>query len=931
VNHRSGRARGRVQPRDHGPLRPWGGYPTAIDGRVRGQQATEAPAEPGPGAGKVRTAPGPVAGDVRTVDDLGAVLRELRRRHARRRGGAELTYREIAAATGWSHGIIGEYLAGRVLPPTDRFDTLVRLFGASAAEQGALATARDRAEEGRRRASVETPVPRQLPLEVSGFVGRSRQLAELDALLGGREAVIGAICGTAGVGKTALAVRFAHRVADRCPDGQLYVDLRGYGPEPSVPPGDALAGFLRALGVDGTDIPADLDERAAYYRTVLATRRVLLVLDNAADADQVRPLLPGTPSGFVVVTSRDDLAGLVAREGARRLDLDVLDDAEALALLRTLIGARVDAAPAAARTLAQRCARLPLALRIAAELAIAHPDVDLAELAGELRVERDRLDALDASGDPRTAIRNVFSWSYQHLSEPGARAFGLLGLYPGRDVDAYAVAALTGSALAEAREAVRELARAHLIEPVGAGRYAMHDLLRAYAMERAGGTDGAAIPRLLDYLLGTAALAMDTLYPHDRRSRPADRALPARAGAGFAEAKPADRALPAPAGAGFAEAKPADRALPAPDTPTLSFAEPELAAGWLDRQRHNLVAITVYAAEHGFAGHAADLSCVLWRYFEVGGHDRDALAVHTAAARAAEGQQRAGVLANLGRVHWWLGDHERARSCFERALAEYGETSDREGEARVLARLGLVYERLGDYEVALDHLRRALDLHRASGDRHGAAAQLVNIGGLHRRLGRYEVAADHQRRAAALFAELGDRRLEGYALGNLGAVELLRARYAEAAEHLQAALARCHASGDPGGQGSALATLGALYRRQRRFPQALDHLHRALAISREIGERSLEMETLNTLGETLHDMGEHAAALERHRAALELAERAGDRFEQARALDGVARALAETGEPAAAEPLWQHALAIFQALGVPEAARVGERVSRLCR
>jgi tetratricopeptide (TPR) repeat protein len=839
-----------------------------------------------------------VAGDVRTVDDLGAVLRELRRRHARRRGGAELTYREIAAATGWSHGIIGEYLAGRVLPPTDRFDTLVRLFGASAAEQGALATARDRAEEGRRRASVETPVPRQLPLEVSGFVGRFRQLAELDALLGGREAVIGAICGTAGVGKTALAVRFAHRVADRCPDGQLYVDLRGYGPEPSVPPGDALAGFLRALGVDGTDIPADLDERAAHYRTVLATRRVLLVLDNAADADQVRPLLPGTPSGFVVVTSRDDLAGLVAREGARRLDLDVLDDVEALALLRTLIGARVDAAPAAARTLAQRCARLPLALRIAAELAIAHPDVDLAELAGELRDERDRLDALDASGDPRTAIRSVFSWSYQHLSEPGARAFGLLGLYPGRDVDAYAVAALTGSALAEAREAVRELARAHLIEPVGAGRYATHDLLRAYAMERAGTTAGAAIPRLLDYLLGTAALAMDTLYPHDRRSRPAD---------------------------------PADRALPAPDPPRPSFAEPELAADWLDRQRHNLVAITVYAAEHGFAGHAADLSCVLWRYFEVGGHDRDALAVHTAAARAAEGRQRAGVLANLGRVHWWLGDHERARSCFERALAEYGETSDREGEARVLARLGLVYERLGDYEVALDQLRRALDLHRATGDRHGAAAQLVNIGGLHRRLGRYEVAAEHQRRAAALFAELGDRRLEGYALGNLGAVELLRARYAEAAEHLQAALARCHASGDPGGQGSALATLGALYRRQRRFPQALDHLHRALAISREIGERSLEMETLNTLGETLHDMGEHAAALERHRAALELAERAGDRFEQARALDGVARALAETGEPASAEPLWQQALAIFQALGVPEAARVGERVSRLCR
>jgi tetratricopeptide (TPR) repeat protein len=830
------------------------------------------------------------AGEVRTVDDLGAVLRELRRRHARRRGGAELTYREIAATTGWSHGIIGEYLAGRVLPPTDRFDALVRLFGASPAEQGALATARDRAEEGRRRGDVplDLPVPHQLPLEVFGFTGRSRQLAELNVLLDSREAVICAITGTAGVGKTALAVRFAHQVADRYHDGQLYVDLRGYGPEPPVSPDDALAGFLRALGVDGTDIPADLDERAACFRTVLASRRVLLVLDNAASADQVRPLLPGTSSVFVVVTSRDDLAGLVAREGARRFDLDVLDDAEALALLRTLIGARVDAAPGTARTLARQCARLPLALRIAAESATAHPDVDLAELAGELRDERHRLDALDASGDPRTAIRSVFSWSYQHLSELGANAFGLLGLYPGRDADAYAVAALTGTPFASGRDAVRELARAHLIEPVGAGRYAMHDLLRAYAVERAGATSDAAVRRLLDYLVGAAALAMDTLYPHDRRSRPA---------------------------------------LPAPATPMPPLAEPEQAAGWLDRQRPNLVAVAVHAAERGFARHAADLSCVLWRYFEVGGHDRDALAVHTAAARAAEGPQRAGVLANLGRVHWWLGDHEQARGCFERALAEYREHGDREGEARVLARLGLVHERLGDYTVALDHLHQALDLHRDTGDRHGEAAQLVNIGGLHRRRGGYEAAAEHQRRAAALFADLGDRRLEGYALGNLGAVEILLDRPAEALEHLQAALAHCHASGDRGGQGSALGTIGALYRRQRRYPQALDHLHRALAISREIGERSLEMETLNTLGETLHDMAEYAAALDQHQAALALTERAGDRFEQARALDGVAKALAETGDTAEARCLWRQALSIYKALGVPEAALVRQRLA----
>jgi tetratricopeptide (TPR) repeat protein len=404
----------------------------------------------------------------------------------------------------------------------------------------------------------------------------------------------------------------------------------------------------------------------------------------------------------------------------------------------------------------------------------------------------------------------------------------------------------------------------------------MHDLLRAYAMERADATtDPAArdeaLARLLDDLLFAAAYAIKILYPHDP-------------------------------------------AVPVPPGTALPFERPEQAVGWLDRQRPNLVAIAVHAAGNGFARTAADLSCVLWRYFEVGGHDRDALAVHTAAAAVAEpGTRRAGVLTNLGRVHWWLGDHERARGCFERALGEYREHGDRAGEARVLARLGLVHERLGDYDVALDHLRRALDLHRETGDRHGEAAQLVNIGGLHRRRGDYAAAAEHQRCAATRFAELGDRRLEGYALGNLGAVELLLDRPAEALDHLRVALDRCLASGDRGGEGSALGTLGALYRRQGRYPEALDHLHRALAIGRETGERSLEIETLNTLGETLHDMGQPAAALDRHRLALALTERTGDRFERARALAGLAR----SAPPPEAHRLRQQAHAIYHALGVP--------------
>jgi tetratricopeptide (TPR) repeat protein len=861
---------------------------------------------------------------VRTLADLAGVLRGLRRRLARQQAGAEPTYRELAAMTGWSHGIIGEYLAGRVLPPTDRFDVLVRLLGATPAEQGALATARDRVEESRRRtlpggavaaAVTGARVPRQLPVDVFGFTGRAGQLADLDALLeynlpghglpnhglqdqglqdqglqheGGLRpaALISAVAGTAGVGKTALAVRWAHRVADRFPDGQLYVDLRGYDPERPIAPADALARFLRSLGLDGADIPGETAERAACYRTMLAGRRILVVLDNAHGADQVRPLLPGTPSCFVLVTSRDDLAGLVARDGARRIELDMLTVAEAVTLLRTLIGPRVDADVTAAIALAERCLRLPLALRIAAELATAHPDMTPADLLADLHDEQRRLDLLSVAGDPRTAVRSVFSWSCQHLTGDGARGFALLGLHPGPDIDAYALAALAGTELGQARALVDELARGHLIERAAPGRYTMHDLLRAYAVERVTTSVGvaarhAARSRLFDYYSGTAAAAMNTLFPHERRGRPD---------------------VP-------------------PRTPAPPVGEPAGAALWLDQQRPSLVAIAVYAASHGWPRHSIDLSCTLWRAFEVGGHYQEALAVHTSAAEAAleHGHGRASVLANLGSIHWWLGHHREAQTYFEQSLAGHRQAGEAEGEARALARLGLVHERLGGYREAVAHLRDALAIYRRTGNRYGEGAQLVNLGTLHRRLGRYAEAAEHQRQAATVFVEICDPRLEGYALGNLGAVCSLLGRHAEALTHLGKALANCRQAGDPGGEGSALAAIGAVYQRQERYPESLDNLHRALAISRETGDRSLETEALNTLGDTLRAMREPDSALARHRAALGLTEHTHDRFEQARALDGMARVLDGAGQPAQAHQYWREALAIYSALGVPEA------------
>jgi tetratricopeptide (TPR) repeat protein len=793
-----------------------------------------------------------------------------------------------------------------VLPPTDRFDCLIRILGATPAEQGALATARDRVEEQRRRtlptgATVtDTPVPRQLPADVPAFVGRADALAELDALAvhTGRfePMVICVVAGTAGVGKTALALRWAHRVADRFPDGQLYLDLHGYDAQRPLSASDALAALLRCLGMDATDLPADLAERSACYRTLLAGRRTLVVLDNAHTVDQVRPLLPGTGSCLVVVTSRDDLAGLVARDGARRIDLDPLSPADALTLLSTLIGERVTADPTATATLARCCALLPLALRIAAELAITHPAMSIAELLADLRDEQRRLDAFDASGDPRTAVRSVFSWSYQKLSPAAATAFGLAGLHPGPDLDPYVVAALSGFALGPAQSVVDELYRAHLIEAAGRGTatptgFAMHELLRAYAVERANLTMDAdlrhaARTRLFDYFLTTAAAAAQTLFPHDQWSR--------------------IDVLPT-------------------STPIPPVSDPARAQAFLDLQLPNLVAVTGYAAANGWEHHGVGLSQALWRYLEVGGHYQEALAVHTSAAQARSSD--AAVLTNLGSIYWWLGDFTQARTYFELSLAGHRAADELGGQARALSRLGSVHERLGEYPRALSYLEDALELCRQSGNHHGEGAQLVNLGALHRRLGHHEQAAHLEVRAAEVFADLGDLRLQGYALGNLGAVYSLLGRHDEALTHLTQALENCRACADRGGEGAALTTMGAVYTRMRCHQEALDHLHRGLAISRETGDRSLEIETLNFLGHALLALAQPEAALARHQAALALSETTGDRYEHARAQDGAARALQRTGLTEQAGQLWRQAAATFTALGVPEADEVAAQLA----
>ena len=694
-----------------------------------------------------------------------------------------------------------------------------------------------------RPAAPARPVPRQLPADVYAFTGRERELSTLDDLL--REAdgestavVVSAVSGTAGVGKTSLALRWAHRVRDRFPDGQLYLDLRGYDSEQPMSESDALARFLSALGLVGSEIPLAADERAARYRTELSDRRMLILLDNAATADQVRSLLPGAPGCLVVVTSRDSLAGLVVRHGARRLDLDLLPLADAVYLLGRLIGDRVEAEPGAAEALAEECARLPLALRIAAELAAARPGTSLSELVEELADEQRRLDLLDAGLDPRTAVRAVFSWSYQHLTDEAAAAFRLLGLHPGLDLDPYAAAALGGTDLARASRLLDQLARAHLIQAGRPGRYAMHDLLRAYANQLATAQNSAAerdeaLTRLLDLYLATAGAAMDVLHPAERHRRPQ---------------------------------------LAAPRTPAPRFPAADAAKTWLAAERANLVAATVHAAAHGRPAHTVGLANTLFRYLDAAGLNADAFTIHNlareAAARIGDGPGEARALLNLGLVYWHQGLLGRAEEHLRQALDRYLDIGDEVGQASAHSNLGVIQWRQGNLDEAERHLGLALGTYERLGDRVGQAEAMGNLGLVHQRQDRLDLAVDHHERALALFREVGYRVGEAYALNDLGTVHLRLGEPGAAIDELGGALGRFQEIGERAGEAEALNGLGQALAANGEAGAAAERHTEALAVAVEIGDRYEQARAHAGIAEIHEARGEVAQARSRWQEAL---------------------------------------------------------------
>ena len=743
-------------------------------------------------------------------------------------------------------------------------------------------------------------VPRQLPAAVGCFTGRVAELGTLTGMLDGGSGpttatvVISAIGGTAGVGKTALAVHWAHQVAGRFPDGQLYVNLRGYDPHQPVSASDALASFLGALGVPGQQIPDGEDDRARLYRSRLAGRRVLVMLDNARDGGQVRPLLPGDPGCVAVVTSRDTLAGLVVTDGARRLDLDVLPPTDAVGLLRALIGSRIDEEPQAAAALIELCARLPLALRIAAELAAARHAVPLAELAAEL--EASRLDGLDA-GEDRADVRAVFSWSYRQLPEDVAGPFTLIGLHPGTDLGVHAAAALTGTTTGQARKVLRGLHRASLVQATGRGRYGMHDLLRAYAREHAaardtGGSSQQALTRLADYYLAAAAAAMDVLLPAESHWRPRIRPVAAI-------------------------------------VPEIRLEAD--ARAWLDEERGNLVALVAHCAEHGWPRQATDLAATLFRYLITGSHLPEAQSIFGHALQAArlsgDVTAEASALNSLGSIAASKGRFRDAAGYFNAALELYRRYGDWSGEARALRNLGAGEQELHNHRSAAGYYREAIAAFDHGGDNLSAARVLADLAGVEIELDSHDAAAEHLRQALRVLREAKDQHWEARALSRMGYLNLRRGDLARAAACAEQALAIFRRLDQPTGVAAELGNLGEVRLRLGDYQRAIGYLRQALALFRQAGYQQGEIFTLRSLAEALRGAGQPAGARTELATALRLADETGNTHEQASTHRELAENYLGDGDNEQARHHWLLALTLYTQLGAPEAEQVRARLS----
>jgi DNA-binding SARP family transcriptional activator/Tfp pilus assembly protein PilF len=683
------------------------------------------------------------------------------------------------------------------------------------------------------------PVPRSLPRDVAAFTGRDDCLRRLDDLLptGGAAPVV-AITGLAGIGKTALAVHWAYRVADRFPDGQFYLDLGGYRQSGTMPAARALAVLLRSLGVPADQIPPVPADAVALYRSILHGRQVLVLLDNASTAAQVRPLLPPAPGCMAAVIGRHRLDGLIALDKAHHLAVGVLPEPEAVALLATFTGVqRVNADPRSAVRLSRLCGRLPLALSIVGAQLTARPQRTLGEQAEALSTG-DRLSALAVEDDEQAAVRAAFTESYLGLPDDLRTAFRRLSLHPGRVLTSTAAAALVDTDAAEALARMERLERVHMIESLGSDRFAFHDLLRLFGHERAAAEDGdpeQPVRRLAGWYLRSVDAAARRLYPQLLRLEFATDPDPAHAP---------------------------------------PFNTHPQARQWLDAERDNILAVIEHAVNSREPETAWLLADAIRGHLQAGRHLSEMLAVSRTALRAARGapaRVRAITHLNLANAYRYHADIDKATAHFTRALRVSREAGWLECEAAVHGSLGNIRRELGELDHAGQHYQRSLEIFEQTGHLSGQAISLGNLGAIRGMNGRLaEAAADHAA-SLALHRAAGSPGGQALALAHLGVVHRQLGQLVRALEHLQDALAMFRRIGDRAGEAGTLEAVAAVHRDAGRAVEALEHAEAALELSRAISYRRTEADALNVIGSIRYGLDDYRGAVENHLAALRLA------------------------------------------------------------
>lgn len=810
---------------------------------------------------------------------------------------------ELAERAGLSTRAITYLETGRVQRPRgSTVRLLADALALSAEDRATFEQATLPPSEAPPDAGAASPVPRplsrgpaQLPAGTRDFVGRRRELAELgqfaDGFTGRRDAasttvLICVVSGTAGVGKTALSMHWAHRLRDDYPDGQLFVDLRGFSVEGPRTPDDALARLLHSVGVAPAALPYDLDDRAALYRSTLAGRRMIVVLDNAHSAEQVRHLIPGPGPCLVLITSRSSLGGLEATFGARRLDLDVMTVDEARELLITVIGDRARSQPEATDRLIEQCARLPLALRVAAVLATDRPAESLATLTAELDDVQDRLDVLDADGDPGTAVAGVLSWSYRHLPAESAEMFRLIGLHPGPDLDIWAAGALMDVPLPRARRILRVLEANHLIHQTGTDRFGTHDLLHAYAQRLARRLDGDARCEIVEKRLFT--------YYADVATQ----------AAGF---------LSGPAG---------PSAQVSPDGPGSPVYDLPSARRWLDAERP----ILANPAFQPPADISIALSRTLWRYLYDGGHTPEAEVVHGRARQAAQlvddHSGEATALRGLAAAAWRWGRLADAHDLAAQAVKLARAAADEPLLAEALSVAGGISGQQAGYDQAEASFQQALPLYRRHGNARGEASALLSLGILHERRGQPDEAVDHYRRASAISRDIGDDMGRARALHSLGVIAHQRGQDI-AGDYYREAIALLADGRNPVLRARALAAQAEEHLRRGRVGAALTANGQALTIFREVGDRVGEGWATVGIAEIHIERKEPEQAMKTFSAALDIFTDTGDQLGAIDCLSGIGDSLRALGRPGEAIERYHQACEVARQVGAPhEVARI---------